>query len=269
MMQIKPIKDLNATVSVPGSKYIANRLLIICSLAKGTSVLNNVPDNDDINNSIRALQQFGVQIKKNKDILTIVGTSGKLKQRKNEINVGDSGTLLRFISGLAALSKGKTKITGSSRIKQRPIIDLLKSLNDLGVKSSSRNGHAPLIIKGGNFRGGRTEIKGDVSSQFISSLLLTAPYAKGDVQIVVKGKLVSPEYVDLTIDLMNKFGIEVKRGKNTLKIKSGQKYMAKKFNIPSDWSSANYFFAAAAIVPGTVRISNLDKIGRASCRERV
>ena len=111
MIEINPIKNLNAAVSVPGSKYVANRLLIICSLADGISILSNVPDNDDINDAVKALQQFGVQIKKNKDILTIIGTSGKLRLPKNGINVQNSGTLLRFIAGVATLAKGKTRKT--------------------------------------------------------------------------------------------------------------------------------------------------------------
>src|SRR3989338_3930096 len=155
MIEINSVKSLNAAVSVPGSKYIANRLLIICALANGTSVLKNVPDNEDINNSIKALQQFGVNFEKNNDNLTITGT-GKLKSPKNEINVGDSGTLLRFITAFSALAKGNTKITGSKRIQERPVSDLLKSLGDLGIKSDSKNGNAPLTVIGGTLEGGKT-----------------------------------------------------------------------------------------------------------------
>jgi len=257
MIEIKPIKNLNAAVSVPGSKYIANRLLIICALANGNSVLKNVPENEDINNAIKSLEQFGIKINKNNNELIIGGSSGKIKAPKNEINVGDSGTLLRFITGFAALSNGKTTITGSRRIQQRPILDLLGSLNDLGIKSYSNNGNAPITIQGGNLKGGKTKIKGNVSSQFISSLLLISPFAENDVEITVGGKMVSSEYVDLTIKLMKDFGVNVERKNNTFKIKTNQKYKLKNFTIPSDWASANYFLAAAAIVPGTVKIENL------------
>src|SRR3989344_8654144 len=108
MIEITPIKNLDAEISVPGSKYIANRLLIICALADGTSVLKNVPDNEDINNAINAIKQFGIKIRKNNCVLTIKGTAGNLKASTNTINVGDSGTLLRFISGFASLAEGKT-----------------------------------------------------------------------------------------------------------------------------------------------------------------
>ena len=258
MIEINSIKNLNAAVSVPGSKYIANRLLIICALANGNSILKNVPENDDINNSIKSLEQFGIKIEKNNGTLKIIGTNGKLKSPKNEINVGDSGTLLRFITAFSAIAKGNTKITGSKRIQERPILELLNSLNDLGIKFNSKNGNAPLTINGGSLEGGKTKIKGNISSQFISALLLISPFANKDVEINVDGKLVSSEYIDLTIDLMNKCGVKVKRNGNSFKVKSGQKYNSIKFLIPSDWSSANYFLAAAAIVPGTIRIDNLD-----------
>src|SRR3989338_1568730 len=258
MIEITPIKSLNAAVSVLGSKYIANRLLIICALANGTSVLKNVPDNDDINNAINALRQFGIKIEKNNETLAITGTNGKLKSPKEEINVGDSGTLLRFITGFAALAKGKTAITGSKRIQERPISDLLNSLNDLGIKSNSKNGNAPLTIHGGSLKGGKTSVKGNVSSQFISSLLMISPFANDDVEITVDGKLVSSEYIDLTINLMKEFGVKVERKNNVFKVKANRRYKSKNFTIPSDWASANYFLAAAAIVPGKVRIDNLD-----------
>ena len=257
MIQVNSVQNLNAAVSVPGSKYIANRLLIICALANETSILKNVPDNEDINNAIKAVKEFGIKIERNNGTLTIKGTGGKLKAPKNEINAGDSGTLLRFIAGFAALAKGNTKITGSKRIQERPISDLLKSLSDLGAKCSSKNGHAPITIEG-SLKGGRTEIKGSISSQFISSLLMASTFAKRDVEISVNGKLVSSEYVDLTISLMKEFGVNVERSGNKFKVRSNQKYKSKNFTIPADWASANYFLAAAAIVPGKIRINNLD-----------
>src|SRR3989344_7896697 len=232
MIEITPVRNLNATVSVPGSKYIANRLLIICALGNGISILKNVPENDDISNAINALKQFGIKIEKNNDILTINGTNGKLNSPKNEINVGDSGTLLRFITAFSAIANGNTEIMGSKRMQERPIADLLNSLNDLGIKSNSKNGNAPLTIHGGSLKGGKTSVKGNVSSQFISSLLMISPFANDDVEIIVEGKLVSLEYVDLTIDLMDKCGVKVQRSGNSFKIKSGQKYNPINYLIP-------------------------------------
>ena len=260
MIEVVPLKKLNSEISVPGSKYIANRILMIASLAEGTSIIKNIPENEDIKATIEALKKFGVEIKKDNNDLEINGTNGKLKLPKDDINVGNSGTLMRFIVGFSSLVKGKTKITGSKRIQQRPIIDLLNSLNDLGIKCSSVNkGFPPVKVEGGTLKGGTTKIKGDISSQFISSLLLTAPYAKNDVEIIIESDLVSKNYVDMTIDLMKEFGVSVERNAyKKFKIKLGQKYVAKEFTIPGDWSSANYFLAAAAIVPGRIKVKGLD-----------
>ena len=133
------------------------------------------------------------------------------------------------------------------------------SLNDLGIKCSSKNnGFPPVEVNGGTLDGGKTRIKGNVSSQFISSLLIISPYAKNDVEIIVENELVSKNYVDMTVDLMEKLGVNVKRDSyKKFRVKAGQNYSAKSYAIPADWSSANYFLAAAAIVPGRMKIRNI------------
>lgn len=266
MIEITPLKKLDCKISVPGSKYVANRVLLIAALANGASIIKNVPENDDINAAIEALKKFGVGIKKinekdNKNInLEIIGSNGKLKAQNGKIDVHDSGTLLRFIAGFASLADGKTIITGSERIQERPINDLLKSLNDLGVRCSSlNNGFPPVEINGGTLKGGITKIKGDVSSQFISSLLMISPYAKNDVEIIVETYLVSKNYVGMTIGLMKEFGINVENENyKKFRVKCGQSYKAKNYVIPADWSSANYFLAAAAILNGKAKIHDVD-----------
>ena len=259
MIEINPIKKLKAEVLILGSKYIANRLLIICALAEGISILKNFPKNEDTDNAIKALKNFGIEIKHKENKLIIKGTGGKITSAKKDINVGDSGTLFRFITSFAALANGKTKITGSNRIKERPISELLNSLAKLGIKVKSNHGFAPILIEGGTFKGGVTKINSKTSSQFISSLLLAAPFAEKDVEMVVEGDLVSKAYVDLTIDLMKKFGVSAeRRGYKKFRVRSGQKYKSREFKIPADFTSANYFLAAAAIVPGIVRIKGLD-----------
>ncbi len=260
MIEIAPVKKLNSIIKVPGSKYIANRILLIAALAEGVSTIKDMPKNEDICATIAALKNFGIKISEKKGRAVIHGAGGKLKSPKDEVDVGNSGTLMRFIAGFASIAKGKAIITGSKRIKQRPIGDLLKSLKELGVRCSSlNNGFPPVEIIGGALKGGKTMIKGGISSQFISSLLLIAPYAKNDVEIIVEGELVSKSYVSMTISLMGEFGINI-RNENykKFKIKSGQRYKAKDYIIPADWSSANYFFAAAAIVPGRVEVKGID-----------
>ncbi len=260
MIEIVPIDKLDADIIVPGSKYIANRVLIISALAKGKSIIKNVPDNEDINNSIMALKSFGADIQRKDDLLIISGNKGKLKIPGKAINVGDSGTLLRFITGVAAICRGKVKITGSKRIQERPINDLISAFSDLGVKTKSLNkGKPPVVIEGGTLKGGKIKIKGDISSQYISSLLLVASYAKEDVEIILKTEVVSKNYIDLTIQLMEDFGVKIERkGYSRFLIKSGQRYRAREYVIQGDWSSASYFLAAGAIVPGRIRIKNID-----------
>ena len=212
MIEIRPIKALDSEITVPGSKYIANRVLLLATLANGVSRIKNIPDNDDINATIEALKKFNIDINKKNNEIVINGTNGKIKAPYKEINVRNSGTLMRLITGFASLAEGKTTITGSKRIKQRPIKDLLNSLNDLGIKCSSKNnGFPPIEVNGGTLDGGKTRIKGNVSSQFVSSLLIISPYAKNDVEIIVENELVSKNYVDMTIDLMEKFGVNVQR----------------------------------------------------------
>jgi len=260
MIEIRPIKALDSEITVPGSKYIANRVLLLATLANGVSRIKNIPDNDDINATIEALKKFNIDINKKNNEIVINGTNGKIKAPYKEINVRNSGTLMRLITGFASLAEGKTTITGSKRIKQRPIKDLLNSLNDLGIKCSSKNnGFPPIEVNGGTLDGGKTRIKGNVSSQFVSSLLIISPYAKNDVEIIVENELVSKNYVDMTIDLMEKFGVNVQRDNyKKFRVKAGQKYSAKSYAIPADWSSANYFLAATAIVPGKIKVEDVD-----------
>ena len=261
MIEIKPLEGLDVELDIPGSKYIANRVLVIAALANGKSIIKNLPDNEDINQSISVLKEFGVIIEKTKDSVIINGTNGLLKQPKKEINVGESGTLMRFITGFASLVNGTTKITGSNRIKERPISDLLNCLEDFGVKIKSNNGFFPIEVKGNGLEGGKTKIKGNVSSQFISSLLMISPFAKQDVEIIITSKLLSKKYVDMTIKLMKKFGVNVQRnGYKKFKVLSGQRYKTNEYVIPADWCSASYFFSAAAIIPGSVKINELDFI---------
>ena len=262
IIEIKPIKAMDSEITVPGSKYIANRVLLLAALANGASKIKNVPDNEDISAAIGALKKFNIEIKidkKNKEVI-INGSNGNVAAPNEKIDVRNSGTLMRLIVGFASLVDGKTTITGSERIKQRPIKELLMSLNDFGIRCSSKNnGFPPVEVKGGTLNGGTTKIKGNVSSQFISSLLIISPYAQNDVEIVVEDKMVSKNYVDMTIELMKKFGVNVKRDNyRRFRVRSGQKYSAKSYDIPADWSSANYFLAAAAIVHGKIKVKDID-----------
>lgn len=260
MIEITPIKELNAEITVPGSKYIANRILILASLTNGTSIISNVPNNDDINNAITALRLFGVKIIKKGTALEIKGACGKLIAPTKKINVGDSGTLLRYATGIACLAKGTTKITGSDTIKKRPIKDLLDALKQVNIDCESNNySYPPITIRGGTLNGGTINIKGNISSQYISSLLIIAPFAKKKLEINITTELVSKPYVDLTMDLMEEFGVSIERHNyHRFIINPKKRYLHLNYHIPGDWSSASYFLAAAALVPGRVKLTDMD-----------
>ena len=257
IIEIIPVRKIKEKIVIPGDKYVANRLLIIAALSEGKSVIHNVPDNEDINQMILCLKAFGVSIKREQDTVIIQGKNQSRKKDVN-INVKDSGTLFRFITAFAALSKNKTAIDGSSRIRQRPIADLLFSLKELGADIPKKKSY-PLVLNGNGLDGGTTSIDGSKSSQFISALLLVSPYAKEDVTIKVNGESVSKEYIDLTISLMERHGVYVGREDySVFHIPSNQKYKPVNYRIPTDCSSANYFFAIAAVLGKKISIGNFD-----------
>ncbi len=260
MIEIFPVQGIHATLQVPGSKYVANRVLLMAALADGISQIHNAPENNDIAHLIDVLAYLGVAVqKKKKNALFLKGCGGTVVAPLQPLNVGESGTLFRFITSIASLCASPVTITGSRRIGERPIADLLSGLENLGVKIISTNkGYAPLSING-PLVGGTATIRGEISSQFVSSLLLAVPYAQKNTTIKLSGNAVSKKYIDMTIGLMKEFGVNVLRnGYRSFTVPSSQKYSAREYTISGDWSSANYFFAAAAIARGSVTVTGLD-----------
>ncbi len=261
MIEIKPISKLDAVVTVPSSKSYSNRALLIAALADGESHIYNCLDCDDTRYMISALNSFGINIVEDKTKVTVQGCNGFPGISDKTIFVGNAGTTMRFLCSFAALCPGETIIDGNWRMRQRPLNDLIDGLSPLGAEmiSLSENGCPPVKIKGGGIDGGETEMNGDKSSQYFTSILLSSPYAKKDVLIKVNGELTSRPYIDLTIDLMKIFGVNVENNSySSFFIKSGNGYKAREYAIESDMTSAAYFFAAAAITGGKVRIENLN-----------
>jgi 3-phosphoshikimate 1-carboxyvinyltransferase len=257
-MIIKPTQKANFEVSVPGSKSYTNRALLIAALAKGKSVLLNPLFCDDSHYMMEALKSVGVKIYKKNDRIEINGVSGKFKIPKKKIFVGNAGTAFRFLTTALALCKGKVRLDGNKRMRQRPISDLINALENLGVKINSNNGFPPLDIYGGSFNGGKAYIKTDKSSQYISSILLSAAYAENDVEIILEKELTSKPYIDITLSIMKSFGINIEnRGYKSFYVKSGKTYKGKSYTIEGDASSSSYFFGAAAILGKKVKLHNL------------
>ncbi len=262
MKEIIPIKQLNAYVSIPGSKSITHRAIIAASLAHGKSCLYNCLESEDTRYTAAALRELGVEILNKENGLIITGNRGlfpALTQQK-DIYMGNSGTSFRLLLSVAALAQGKILMTGTDRMLKRPIGALVRALKQLNVDVSCihENDCPPVLVRASGIFGGKTEIAGDQSSQYLSSLLLSGPCAKQGVEIDVTGRLVSSPYVDITLDVMDRFGIKVEReGYRHFRINPGQTYQARDYAVEGDASSASYFWAAAAVTGGTVITKNI------------
>jgi len=187
MLEIKQIEYFDRTVSIPGSKSYPNRALLIASLAGGTSILKNLLYSDDTDYMIGGLKSLGINAERGDDFVTVYGTEGILSVPPREIFTGNAGTATRFLTGLASLCPGKVTITGDERMKERPIMELIHGLKQLGVNISSPAGCPPVEIRGGSLAGGICEMNGRVSSQYFSSILMVAPYSEKDITINVLG----------------------------------------------------------------------------------
>jgi len=254
-------RKLAATVEVPGSKSYTQRALVVASLAEGESVLKNALLAEDSHYLIEALRILGVHIEEQGKEITVRGTGGRLAETTSPLFLGNNGTALRFLTSFVSLGQGKYLLTGEKRLCERPIKPLLDALSSLGVRSKTRDntGYPPVEIYGGGLRGGEV-IFGDIeSSQYVSSLLIVAPYAEGDVRITLKGRVVSEPYIEMTRETMGKFGVLVtKEAEGQYFIKSGQTYCGREYVVEGDCSSASYFFLAAALCGGSVRVENIN-----------
>ncbi|MBV6450348.1 MAG: 3-phosphoshikimate 1-carboxyvinyltransferase [Anaerolineales bacterium] len=271
-MHITPIPHpLNATVRVPGSKSLTNRALLISALANGTTKITNALFSDDSRYFAQALQTLGfdVQLDEPNHEMTVTGLGGKIPAQKAELFVGNAGTAARFLSAFLTLGHGEYILDGDTRMRQRPIGDLVDSLTQLGAKAyplspreraGVREISLPLKITANGLTGGKTKIAGDISSQFLSALLMVAPYAKNPIEIELITELNSKPYVDMTISIMNYFGVEVKRdGYQHFTISPTNYLPITNYPIESDATAASYFFAAPAICGGTVKVENISR----------
>jgi len=266
MMEVKPLRRCDGVVTIPGSKSYTHRALILSSLADGESLLIHALRCEDTEYTAQALLKLGAEIFWEGDGVRVLGTGGKYKASEDRIDVGNSGTSMRFLTALAALKKGITLLDGNERMRKRPIGELLKGLRELGVQAHSQKGNdcPPVVVESDGLNGGTARIKGEESSQFLSGLLMVAPYAQKDVNIEVTGSLASRPYVDITLDVMSAFGVKIpSQGYSSFLVKAGQRYLPREYGIEGDASNASYFFSAAAICRGRVKVNNLNP---ASCQ---
>ena len=261
MTEVRPLSHCHGVVTIPGSKSYTHRALILSSLADGESVLINGLRCEDTEHTVQALIKFGVEVFWESDRVRVLGRGGKFKGTDDRIDVGNSGASMRFLTALAALKKGVTLLDGSERMRKRPIGELLNGLGELGVRAYSQKGDdcPPVVVESHGLKGGRARIKGEESSQFLSGLLMVVPYALRDVNIEVTGPLASKPYVDITRDVMSAFGVEIQsQGYDSFFVKAGQRYLPQTYRIEGDASNASYFFSAAAVCRGRVKVKGLN-----------
>ena len=266
-LTITPIKSLDGTVTLPGSKSLSNRCLLLAALSDGKTRVDNLLDSDDIRYMLEALDQLKVPVEKHsQDSVTVTGQNGPINSPKPEevceLFLGNAGTAMRPLAAALCMGKGKFVLDGVPRMRERPIADLIDGLQQLGadVTCVEETGCPPVTINANGLKGGKASISGKMSSQFLSSLLMASPVVDGDVSIAIKDELISAPYVALTIGLMKKFGVNVQvegdmDGTPTFTIAASEKYVSpKSILVEGDASSASYFIAGAAITGGTVTV---------------
>jgi len=262
MREIHPRKIKTAEVIVPGSKSYTHRILIASALSDGCCTISNALKSEDTLLTLNALRQLGMNIAEDADYITVYGTGGSLAACDMPIFLGNSGTSMRLLAGVASLAKGITTLTGTERMCERPIQDLLDGLNQTGMsaRSVNNNGCPPIEIRGGKVQGGSVDLRCGISSQYLSALLLIAPYTENGLDINVIEGPVSKPYIDMTIEVMRQFGVEISRkGYNNFHVRGNQNYRAGNYTVETDCSNASYFWAAAAITGGTVRVKRITR----------
>ncbi len=267
---VEPVRQpVLASVTVPGSKSITNRALVLAALAShgGDCELRGALPCEDTEVMVAALRSLGFCVYPDWDS----GVIGLLPPKKTErvipaesadLFVGNSGTSMRFLTALVALGRGEYRLDGVTRMRERPLEDLLVALRQLGVdaRSEDGNGRPPVVVRSNGLSGGEVAVRGDVSSQFLSGLLMAAPYATHDVEITVDGPMVSTPYVDMTVSMMRQFNVGVASNcGQSYDVAAGQRYSCGTYDIEPDASSASYFWAAAAITGGEVEVSGLSQ----------
>ena len=260
MKHIRPHTITDGTVSVPGSKSYTHRALIAAALCDGPCQVEGMLDSEDTRITLAALEQMGVRTEARGLHLLVHGRAGSLAPATAAIEMGNSGTSMRLLAAVAALGQGRYVFQGSARMAQRPIGDLLEALNQMGIGARSVNGNGcpPVEIKGGRAEGGRVTIDCHLSSQFLSAILLIAPCCRSDVTIEVVRGPVSRPYVDLTCAVMRRCGIRLERSDYThFRIPGGQVYRADLLKVEPDCSQASYFWAAAAVAGGRVKVAGI------------
>ena len=259
-IELKPARRAAGTVRLPGSKSISNRVLLLAALAKGETEVLGLLDADDTRVMREALSSLGVSFKD--DI--VKGVGGPFPVKKAELFLGNAGTAFRPLTAALAFSGGEYRLSGVPRMHERPIRDLVDALRGIGarVDYAGKEGFPPLVVHPARPRTENVKVRGDVSSQFLTALLMALPLSGKPARVEVQGELISKPYVELTLNVMQRFGVNVKRtGWRYFDVPAGTYVSPGKAYVEGDASSASYFLAAGALGGGPVRVEG---VGRSS-----
>ncbi len=254
---LSPIEAPNCAVTVPGSKSLTNRALVCAALADGESRLVGALDSDDTQAMRAGLARLGVEITEDQGDLRIHGIGGRFAIPMHPIDCQASGTTMRFLTACAALAPGRVVLDGTARMRERPIQPLADALNQLGANVKTVAGCPPVTVQGGSLEAERVTIDATQSSQFLSALLMVAPFAKSDFELIASNPTSRP-YIEMTLDVMKAFGVSIPtRDLSHFDINTRQSYRSRTYVVEADASSATYFFAAAAITGGRIKVEGL------------
>ena len=258
IVRVSNTSELKGKAIAPPSKSYSHRAIIAATLCHETTRIVSPLNSDDISATLRACKLLGANIIEEGSELSITGP-GKLQAPNNAIDCGESASTLRFLLPVAALTDGRTTLTGGPQLIKRPIGPLVEALKKLGVDCSSSKGYPPAIVNGGGIVGGSTSLRGDMSSQYITGLLFAAPLAEHETDIQITTTLESKPYVLLTIDVLEKHGIvlNVSASLRRFTIPPNQSYKSAVHKVPGDYSSAAFLLAAAALTGSSIGVENL------------
>ena len=261
---ITPVtQPIHGRIRPPGSKSITNRALVIAALAQGPSRLTGVLDSQDTRVMLDSLAKLGLSLRIDWTASTveIAGCAGHPPANGAELWLENSGTSIRFLAAACTLGTGRVRLDGNTRMRERPLQDLVDGLNQLGshARCEFNNGCPPVIIDADGLPGGEAHVRANVSSQYLSGLLMAAPCAKGDAVLRVEGDLVSEPYVVMTLRVMEAFGVSVNTSQPGVFRCRPQTYTGRTYDIEPDASAASYFFAAAAVTGGEVTVEGLSR----------
>jgi len=263
-LTVAPIGRAQGVVRLPGSKSISNRALLLAALADGTTWLSRLLDADDTRVMIEALRALGIAIRREGDELCVSGCGGRFPERSADLFLGNAGTATRSLTAALAFADGRYRIDGVARMRERPIGDLVEALNALGARIDyeGQAGYPPLLIEPAQqLRQDEVAIRGNVSSQFVSGLLMAAPLvapAQG-LRIRVAGELISQPYVAMTVAMMKRFGVEVRRSEETFVVPRARYASPGALAVEGDASSASYFLALGLLAGGPVRVEGVGR----------